>query len=33
MLVTAAYSDRVFACRAIVDEGLADPDPWRGSAW
>jgi AcrR family transcriptional regulator len=30
MLATAAYSDQVCACRAIVDEGLADPDPWRG---
>jgi hypothetical protein len=30
MLATEAYSDQACACRAIVDEGLADPDPWRG---
>jgi AcrR family transcriptional regulator len=30
MLATAAYSDQACACRAIVDEGLADPDPWHG---
>jgi AcrR family transcriptional regulator len=30
MLATAAYSDQVCAYRAIVDEGLADPDPWHG---
>jgi len=30
MLAAAAYADQVCACRAIVDEGLADPDPWHG---
>jgi AcrR family transcriptional regulator len=29
-LVTAAFTDRMRACYAVVDEGLADPDPWRG---
>jgi AcrR family transcriptional regulator len=29
-LVTAAFADQLTACRAIVDEGCADPDPWRG---
>jgi AcrR family transcriptional regulator len=30
MLVTEAFADQLNACRAIVDEGCADPDPWRG---
>ncbi|RDG39010.1 TetR/AcrR family transcriptional regulator [Streptomyces corynorhini] len=29
-LATEAFADELLACRAIVDEGLADPDPWRG---
>jgi len=29
-LVEAAFADQVRLCRAIVDEGCADPDPWRG---
>lgn len=30
ILVTAVFADQVRACRAIADDGLADPDPWRG---
>ncbi|RSM61997.1 TetR/AcrR family transcriptional regulator [Kibdelosporangium aridum] len=30
MLVTEAFTDQMLACKSIVDEGLADPDPWRG---
>ncbi|MEU5098394.1 helix-turn-helix domain-containing protein [Streptomyces sp. NPDC020996] len=30
MLVTEAFAEQLHACRAIVDEGCADPDPWRG---
>jgi AcrR family transcriptional regulator len=30
MLVTEAFKDQMRACRTIVDEGLADPDPWHG---
>jgi AcrR family transcriptional regulator len=30
MLVTEAFTDQMGACHAIVDEGLADPDPWHG---
>ncbi|MEV6594099.1 TetR/AcrR family transcriptional regulator [Streptomyces acidicola] len=30
MLVTEAFTDQMRACHSIVDEGLADPDPWRG---
>ena len=30
MLATEAFTDQACACRAIVDEGLADPDPWHG---
>jgi AcrR family transcriptional regulator len=30
MLVTEAFTDEMGACHAIVDEGLADPDPWHG---
>jgi AcrR family transcriptional regulator len=29
-LVEAAFADQVRLCRSIVDEGCADPDPWRG---
>ncbi|XVQ82368.1 TetR/AcrR family transcriptional regulator [Microbispora siamensis] len=29
-LVTEAFTDEMRACHAIVDEGRADPDPWRG---
>ncbi|MGW5557503.1 TetR/AcrR family transcriptional regulator [Micromonospora sp. NPDC003944] len=30
MLVTEAFAEQMYACRAIVDEGLADLDPWHG---
>ncbi|MEV7341379.1 helix-turn-helix domain-containing protein [Streptomyces sp. NPDC093544] len=30
MLVAEAFADQLRACRTIVDEGFADPDPWRG---
>ncbi|MFJ7214036.1 TetR/AcrR family transcriptional regulator [Amycolatopsis sp. NPDC098790] len=30
LLVTAAFTDQMRACYSIVDEGLADPDPWHG---
>lgn len=29
-LVTEAFTEQMHACHDIVDEGLADPDPWRG---
>ncbi|MFF7154149.1 TetR family transcriptional regulator [Streptomyces sp. NPDC008139] len=29
-LVTEAFTGQLRACHDIVDEGLADPDPWRG---
>ncbi|MEV0839669.1 helix-turn-helix domain-containing protein [Actinocatenispora sera] len=29
-LVTEAFTDQLHTCRGIVDEGLADPDPWHG---
>ncbi|MGI5341097.1 TetR/AcrR family transcriptional regulator [Streptomyces sp. CA-181903] len=29
-LVTEAFREQLTACTAVVDEGLADPDPWRG---
>jgi AcrR family transcriptional regulator len=29
-LLAAAFTDQMRACYAIVDEGLADPDPWHG---
>ena len=29
-LVTAAFTGQMRACAAIVNEGLADPNPWRG---
>jgi AcrR family transcriptional regulator len=30
MLVVEAFTDQMCACQAIVDEGLADLDPWQG---
>lgn len=30
LLATEAFTGQLCACRAIVDEGLADPDPWHG---
>jgi hypothetical protein len=30
MLVTEAFTEQLQACYRIVDEGLAEPDPWRG---
>ncbi|GAA2228448.1 TetR/AcrR family transcriptional regulator [Promicromonospora sukumoe] len=29
-LVTEAFGEQMATCAAIVDEGLADPDPWHG---
>ncbi|MFD6423140.1 TetR/AcrR family transcriptional regulator [Streptomyces sp. NPDC060198] len=29
-LVADAFAEQLHACRAIVDEGCADPDPWHG---
>ncbi|MFD0783175.1 TetR/AcrR family transcriptional regulator [Micromonospora azadirachtae] len=29
-LVTEAFAEQMHACHDIVDEGLADPDPWHG---
>ncbi|MEU1491994.1 helix-turn-helix domain-containing protein [Streptomyces sp. NPDC005776] len=29
-LVAEAFADQVRECRAIVDQGCADPDPWHG---
>jgi AcrR family transcriptional regulator len=29
-LATEAFTEQLYACHAIVEEGLADPDPWRG---
>lgn len=29
-LIEAAFSDELHACRTIVAEACADPDPWRG---
>jgi hypothetical protein len=29
-LVTEAFAGEMRACHAIIDEGLADPDPWHG---
>lgn len=29
-LVTEAFADQMHACQTIVDEGMADPDPWHG---
>ncbi|WP_345462497.1 helix-turn-helix domain-containing protein [Actinoallomurus oryzae] len=30
LLLTEAFTDEMRACHAIVEEGLAEPDPWRG---
>ncbi|MBI0381596.1 helix-turn-helix transcriptional regulator, partial [Streptomyces albiflaviniger] len=30
MLATEALRDEMRVCRAIVDEGRGEPDPWRG---
>jgi AcrR family transcriptional regulator len=30
LLVTEAFTDQMRACYVVADEGLADPDPWRG---
>ncbi|WP_433663791.1 TetR/AcrR family transcriptional regulator [Nocardia sp. CA-128927] len=30
LLVAEAFTDQMLACRSIVDDGLADPDPWHG---
>jgi AcrR family transcriptional regulator len=30
LLATEAFTEQLHACRGIVDEGLADPDPWHG---
>ncbi|SHF54703.1 transcriptional regulator, TetR family [Streptoalloteichus hindustanus] len=29
-LITEAFADQFAACLSVVDEALADPDPWRG---
>ncbi|GAB2828314.1 TetR/AcrR family transcriptional regulator [Actinocorallia aurea] len=29
-LLTAAFAERMTLCSQIVDDGLADPDPWHG---
>ncbi|XVV14866.1 TetR/AcrR family transcriptional regulator [Actinoplanes sp. CA-131856] len=29
-LITEAFTEQMYACYAIVDEGLSDPDAWRG---
>ncbi|MFI1460853.1 TetR/AcrR family transcriptional regulator [Nocardia carnea] len=29
-LATEAFTDQMRTCHTIADEGLADPDPWRG---
>lgn len=29
-LIDAAFTDELRACRAVVDDGCADPDPWHG---
>lgn len=30
ILATEAFAEQMHACRAVVDEGLAEPDSWRG---
>lgn len=30
LLVTAAFADQMATCASVVDDALADPDPWRG---
>jgi len=29
-LVTEAFRERMYACHAVIESGLAEPDPWRG---
>ncbi|MGW1058597.1 TetR/AcrR family transcriptional regulator [Micromonospora rubida] len=29
-LAAEAFTEQMYACHAIVEEGLADPDPWQG---
>jgi len=29
-LLTAAFAEQMALCSAVLDEGLAEPDPWRG---
>ncbi|MCP2322275.1 AcrR family transcriptional regulator [Hamadaea flava] len=29
-LAAEAFTEQMYACHAIVEEGLADPDPWHG---
>jgi AcrR family transcriptional regulator len=29
-LITEAFDEQLHACHAIIEDGLADPDPWRG---
>jgi AcrR family transcriptional regulator len=29
-LAVEAFADQMHVCHVVVDEGLADPDPWRG---
>ena len=30
ILATEVFADQMRSCHAIIDEGLADPDPWHG---
>jgi AcrR family transcriptional regulator len=30
LLVTEAFTDQMRSCYVVAEEGLADPDPWRG---
>ncbi|MEU7145003.1 helix-turn-helix domain-containing protein [Nocardia sp. NPDC046473] len=30
LLVAEAFTDQMLACRSLIDDGLADPDPWHG---
>lgn len=30
ILVAEAFTDQMLICKTIVDDGLADPDPWHG---
>jgi AcrR family transcriptional regulator len=29
-LITEAFAEQMDACHAVIEKGLADPDPWRG---
>jgi AcrR family transcriptional regulator len=31
-LITEVFADQMSACAGVIDEALADPDPWRGFA-